>query len=104
VYPLEIIPQRPEFLHRPNVKLRKRFCDALIRDPCPLEVSFREHTPEDWLMPIVARTVRNEEHMHYPCVVFLSLTVTIVSVDKQINNAFLPDFISLEPCISLYLF
>jgi hypothetical protein len=68
-------------------------CDALIRDPCHLEVSFREHTPEGWIMWIVARTVRNEEHIRYPCVVFLSLTVTIGSINKQINNAFLPDFI-----------
>jgi hypothetical protein len=55
-------------------------------------------------MRIVARTIRNEEHIRYPCVVFLSLAVTINSINKQINNAFLPDFISLTHCISLYLF
>ena len=35
---------------------------------------------------VVTRTVRDEEHIRYPCVVFLSLTVTIGGVNKSINN------------------
>ena len=51
-----------------------------------------------------AGTVGNDEHIHYPWVVYLSLTVTIGSVNKQIDNALLPAFISLVYFISLCLF
>ena len=54
-------------------------------------------------MGIVTGTVTNEEHIRYPCVVYLSLTVTIGGVNKQTDNALLSDFISSSPFISLCL-
>ena len=65
VYLLEILPQGPEFLHRAIVKLSQLLCDTFIRDPCHLEVGFREHAPHGGIMGTVARTVRDEKHIRY---------------------------------------
>jgi hypothetical protein len=54
-------------------------------------------------MRIVTGTITNEEHIRYPCVVYLRLTVTISGVNKQIDNTLLSAFISLTDFISLRL-
>jgi hypothetical protein len=54
-------------------------------------------------MRVSARAITDKKHIRYPCVVYLSLTITIGGVNKQIDNSLLVDFISSSPFISLCL-
>jgi hypothetical protein len=66
VYPLEIVPECPELLIRADVQPIERLGDARISDARGFNVLLGEDAPEGRIVGIVARTIRDKEHIIYP--------------------------------------
>jgi hypothetical protein len=98
--PTEIVSESAKLFIGADVQSVERLCNTSVRDAGHLDVLFRENAAKGRIVGVVTWTITNEEHIRYPCVVFLNLTVTIGGVNKQIDKALLPAFVSRERLVS----
>ena len=86
-----------------GIELYERLGNALVSDAGHLDILFGEDAAKGGVRGIVTGTITDKKHIGYPGVDYSSLSGTICSVNKSIDNALLVDFISLACFISLHL-
>jgi hypothetical protein len=64
--PAQIVSERAKLFLRTDVQPVEDFRDASIRDAGHLDVLFRENAAKGGIVRLIARTIRDEEHIRYP--------------------------------------